>query len=146
VLIDSTAILDYLNELAGPRHALVPCAGPARRSVLRLSVISTTLCEVATARHFEQRRPGSDAQPELLERYRLQIIGGLKALDGASSPTGPLGLMPLDVATISAVVTVEYLARWYPELDVAGFAPALAAVARTLADNEAIARTRSTMT
>jgi glutathione S-transferase len=143
-LIDSAAIFDHLNELAGPRRALVPPGGPARRSVLRLSAIAATLLEQTTAHYFEQQRPASCAQPELLERYHLQIVGGLKALDDASGPTGPIGLKPLDVATISAVVAVEYLAGWYPELDVAGIAPTLASVAAALADDVAFARTRPT--
>ena len=31
VLIESAAILDYLNELAGPERALIPPSGAARR-------------------------------------------------------------------------------------------------------------------
>ncbi|HEY3148702.1 MAG TPA: glutathione S-transferase N-terminal domain-containing protein [Dongiaceae bacterium] len=141
-LIDSAAIFDHLNELAGPRRALVPPEGRARRLVLRISAIGATLLEQTTAHYFEQQRPASCTQPELLERYRLQIIGGLKALDDASGPAGPIGLRPLDVATISAVVAVEYLAGWYAELDVARIAPKLAAVAAGLADDVAFARTR----
>lgn len=143
-LVDSAAILDHLNELAGPGNALMPSRGPARRSVLRLSAIAATLLEQTTAHYFEQQRAAC-AQPELLERYRLQIAGGLKALDDASGPTGPIGPKPLDVATISAVVVVEYLARWYPEFDVARIAPKLAAVAAALADDVAFVRTRPSL-
>jgi len=143
-LIDSTAILDYITELVEPERALVPCAGPARRSVLRLSAISMTLCEQITAHYFEQQRP--TAEPELLERYRVQVIGGLRALDEASGPAGPIGVKPLDIATISAVITVEYLARWYPELDGARIAPRLTSVAASLADDDAFARTRPPIT
>src|SRR5438067_8784017 len=35
-LFDSHAILDYLDELAGPRRALVPASEPERHRVLRI--------------------------------------------------------------------------------------------------------------
>jgi len=140
-LIDSAAIFDHLNELVGPHRALMPSSGPARRSVLRLSAIAATLLEQTTARYFESQR-ASCAQAGLLERYQLQIVGGLKALDEASGPAGPIGRRPFDIATISAVVAVEYLASWYPALELAQFAPRLAAVAAALADDDAFTHTR----
>jgi hypothetical protein len=48
----------------------------------------------------------------------------------------------MDIATICAVVAFEYIPRWYPELDRASVAPALASVAVALADEPAFARTR----
>src|SRR5258708_34582489 len=42
VLIDSAAILDWLDETVGPARALLPRAGPARRRALR---------PIATATH-----------------------------------------------------------------------------------------------
>src|SRR5882672_5277334 len=120
-LIDSAVIVDYINELVGPQAALVPPSGPARRSALRLSAISNTVCEQITAHYREQKR--RDADSALLERYHLQVVGGLKALDAASVRNGPLAAAPLDFATISAVIAVEYLARWYPDLKGADIAP-----------------------
>src|SRR5262249_32064631 len=73
-LIDSTAILDYLAERVGHGQALVPHSGRERRAALRLAAIATTIYEQSTARYFEERRPGGCAQPELLERYRLQTV------------------------------------------------------------------------
>ena len=35
VLIDSGAILDYLDEQVGPIRALIPSSGPARRKILQ---------------------------------------------------------------------------------------------------------------
>ena len=144
-LIDSAAILDHINELVGPERALVPRFGSARRTALQLSAIATTICEQVTAHYFEQQRPSDSAQPELLERYRAQIIGGLKALDVASHSNGPIGIEPLDIATISAVIAFEYAPKWYPELDPAPIAPALASVAAALTNEPAFAHTRPPM-
>jgi glutathione S-transferase len=141
-LVDSAAILDHLNELAGPARPLVPPSGPARRAALRLAAISTTICEQVTARYFERQRPPDCVQSELLERYHLQIVGGLAALDAASGSDGPITIGRLDIATISAVVALEYAPRWYPELDPVSVAPALARVAAGLAHEPAFARTR----
>jgi len=141
-LIDSSAILDHINELVGPTRALIPASGAARRAALRLSAISTTVCEQITARHFEQQRHSGPVQPELLERYNQQIIGGLRALDVASQSNGPIGTKSIDIATISAVTAFEYTQRCYPELDRASVAPTLASVAAALADEPAFARTR----
>ncbi len=141
-LIDSGAILDHINELAGPKRALIPASGAARRAALRLSAISTTVCEQITALYLEQQRHPGSAQSELLERYSQQIIGGLKALDAASQSNGPIGTRSMDIATLSAIVAFEYIPRWYPDLDRASVAPALTTIAAALADEPAFARTR----
>jgi glutathione S-transferase len=39
-LIESAAILDYLDELAGPAKALIPDAGPVRREALRVCALA----------------------------------------------------------------------------------------------------------
>ena len=141
-LIDSSAILDYLAERVGQEQALVPRAGRERRIALRLAAIAATIYEQSTARHFEEQRSGGCAQSELLERYRLQTIGGLKALDEAAGPGGPIGGTPLGIATISAVVACDYARMMHPDLDLAEIAPALTAVAARMADDPAFARTR----
>jgi glutathione S-transferase len=141
-LIDSTAILDHLSELTGSAHVLAPRSGPARRATLRLSAIATTICEQVTARYAERQRPPGCASPELLERYRLQIVGGFSALDTAAGSAGLIGTERLDVAVISAVIAFEYTPRWCPDLDPVKIAPVLAAVAMTLADEPPFARTR----
>ena len=38
-LIDSTAILDHLDECVGPERALTPASGPARRAVATCAVL-----------------------------------------------------------------------------------------------------------
>jgi glutathione S-transferase len=59
ILIDSTAILDYLDSLAGPGRSLTPVAGPARRHVLTLLAVALGANEKLVAglyeRHFRPR-------------------------------------------------------------------------------------------
>jgi glutathione S-transferase len=141
-LVDSGAILDYINELAGSQRALVPPSGAARRAVLRVAAISMTICEQVTAHYLERQRTRGCVQDGLLERYRLQFTGGLKALGASCSSGGPIRADSLDIGTISAIVAFEYAPRWYPELDPGSIAPALATVAAALADEPAFSRTR----
>jgi len=59
MLIDSAAILDYLDQLAGPQRALTPAAGPARRRVLTLLAVAhganEKLVGALYERHFRPR-------------------------------------------------------------------------------------------
>src|SRR3546814_8641473 len=41
VLIDSAAILDWLDEKVGPERALIPPAGPARQRALQILALAT---------------------------------------------------------------------------------------------------------
>src|SRR5215831_5707533 len=65
VLIDSAAILDWLDDTVGPKHALLPQAGPARRRALRLVALSTGAIDKAAASAYERIiRPAARRWPE----------------------------------------------------------------------------------
>jgi len=121
VLIDSTAILDYLNELT-PSAPLIPAGSRARRTTLKLAAIGYGVYEQAASLSFRGREvPEAEAK-----RWKAQILGGLRALDEAARDGGPLRTTPLDAAAITAIVAVEYLARGNPDLEIAPIIPALA--------------------
>ncbi len=141
-LIDSTVILDYINELAGPERSLIPPSGLERRAMLKLAAISTTICEQGTAHYFENQRSKDCIQPDLLERYCLQITGGLRVLDAASGVNSLICQTPLNLATLSAVVAFEYIQMIQPELEPAAIAPNLAQVAHSLSQEPAFQQTR----
>ena len=44
-LIDSSAIIDHLDEIVGPDRVLTPTAGPDRRAVLRLAALMMGACD-----------------------------------------------------------------------------------------------------
>src|ERR1700675_3980017 len=48
-LIESTAILDYLDELVGPEKAMIAARGPERRRGLRICALATGLGEKAVS-------------------------------------------------------------------------------------------------
>ncbi|HMJ14979.1 MAG TPA: glutathione S-transferase family protein [Polyangiaceae bacterium] len=49
VLVESAAILDYLDELAAESAALLPRSGPVRRDGLRVSAFATGLADKAVS-------------------------------------------------------------------------------------------------
>lgn len=81
VLIDSAAILDHLDELAGSDRALLPPSGAERREALRVMALATGCIDKAMAIAYERRR-----SPELIDeawivRCRGQLDAGLAALE-----------------------------------------------------------------
>jgi glutathione S-transferase len=53
-LVDSSAIIDCLDEMAGPARALTPAHGPLRRKVLKVIALATGASEKAVATFFER--------------------------------------------------------------------------------------------
>src|SRR5262249_56364692 len=54
VLIDSAAILDWLDQSVGPERALLPPGGPARRRALRLIARATGAIDKTAAAAYER--------------------------------------------------------------------------------------------
>jgi glutathione S-transferase len=52
-LVESGAILDALDHLAGPERALLPRTGPLRREALRLAALATGLADKAVTLLYE---------------------------------------------------------------------------------------------
>ena len=79
-LIESTAILDYLDETVGPERAMLPPRGEARRKQLRLCALATGLGDKAVSLVYE--RVLRKEQLKLwVERCEAQIGGVLAVLE-----------------------------------------------------------------
>lgn len=80
-LIDSSAILDHLDHLAGP-HSLTPAAGPARRRVLTLLAVALGANEKLVAGLYEQHfRPREAWHKPWLDACDKQVRDGFQWLD-----------------------------------------------------------------
>jgi glutathione S-transferase len=80
VLIDSAAILDHLDELAGAR-ALCPPSGPARRHVLQMTALAQGTLEKAAAVVYERHyHKGPSQSRDWLDRCLGQARAGLDEL------------------------------------------------------------------
>ena len=81
-LIDSTLIIDYLDDLVGSDRALTPSSGAARRQVLRLAMTATGLSERAVQLRTETiRRPPQLQSLEFVQTYHASIRKSLDVLE-----------------------------------------------------------------
>lgn len=78
-LVDSAAILDHLDECAGPERALTPPVGPERRRALYRLAIATGAIDRAMTANAERRR--DHPEPERLARLLRQSTQGFAALE-----------------------------------------------------------------
>jgi glutathione S-transferase len=100
-LIDSAAILDWLDETVGPERALVSPRGPERRRALRLIALATGAIEKIGATVYECLiRPAAYRWPEWIERCRIQGMGGLEALEAETWPERRLGQAEITTACL----------------------------------------------
>jgi glutathione S-transferase len=81
ILIDSAAILDYLDEHAGPTKALLPTSGDQRWKSLRVLASATAACDKAIAINYERRRPAEKVFQDWIARCQTQLDGALRELD-----------------------------------------------------------------
>ena len=90
-LIESAAILDYLDELVGPEKAMIAAQGPARRSGLKTIALATGLGDKSVSLVYERVLRKDDNRSKIwVERCEVQIGGVLEVLEkeraGIASP------------------------------------------------------------
>jgi glutathione S-transferase len=80
VLIDSAAILDHLDEIAGSK-ALIPASGPERRKVLQMTALAQGALEKVAAVVYERHfHPQAHQSVEWITRCLGQARAGLDML------------------------------------------------------------------
>lgn len=79
VLVESSAILDYLDERVGEARAMLPRSGERRRRGLRVCALATGLADKAVSLLIECRLPGT--RRVWVERCEGQIRQALAALE-----------------------------------------------------------------
>ena len=127
-LADSVAILDWIDETAGPDRALLPPRGAARRQALQLMALATGAADKGVAQLYEGAfRPAEKRHEPWVARCRTQMQAALDQLERACADapgTWLLGetLTQADI-TLTAVSTFLHEAL---QLDTARL-PALAA-------------------
>lgn len=80
VVIESHAILDALDQLAGPGKAMMPASGADRRHAQKICALSTGLCDKAVSLVYETVIHNR-ATPAWVERCLSQIAGVLSELE-----------------------------------------------------------------
>jgi glutathione S-transferase len=112
-LIESAAILDYIDEGVGAERALLPRTGRDRRAALRIMALATGATEKGLAQLFEVLfRPEQKRHEPWLERCRTQMHGGLAELDRICAKRGAGQWLIADRMTRADITTtcmVTYL-------------------------------------
>jgi glutathione S-transferase len=125
VLIDSAAILDWLDQTVGPGRALLPAAGAERRRALKRVALATGAIDKIGAAAYERLiRPSALRWPEWIERCRTQGAGAIAAL--AAEPWPPEAA--LDQAQITTACMIRYVRMADPEALPPGRHPSLDAL------------------
>jgi glutathione S-transferase len=84
-LFESTAILDYLDEMVGFPKAMIAPRGPERRRHLRTCALATGLADKAVSLLYE-RVLRQDQSKVWVDRCKVQIGGVLEALEAEREP------------------------------------------------------------
>jgi glutathione S-transferase len=128
-LIESTAILDYLDELVGSEKAMIAEGGPDRRRDLRICALATGLGDKAVSLLYERVLRGDHQSKIWVERCEAQIDGVLEVLEkeraGVASPYW-FG-MRVGHADIAAACVLRFVNEAHPQLFDATRYPALSA-------------------
>jgi glutathione S-transferase len=126
-LIDSTAILDHLDEVVGSQRALLPAGGKARRDALRMLALATGLGDKTVAIVYERRKPADKVDESWIDRCRSQQDGALAALEECCA-SGALSGARLMQPEITVACMLGYVRLRQPATLPAGRYPTLEAL------------------
>ena len=127
-LIESTIILDYIDELVGPEKAMLPGSGVDRRKHLRICALATGLGDKAVSLLYE-RVLRKEPLALWVERCQAQIGDVLAVLEAerAKVTTSYWLGMRIGHADIAVACVVRFTREAHPQLFEVSHYPALAA-------------------
>ncbi|NEW87324.1 glutathione S-transferase family protein [Rhodopseudomonas sp. WA056] len=127
-LIESTAILDYLDELVGPAMAMIAESGSARRQVLKVCALATGLGDKAVSLVYERvlRQQQSDVWVARCEAQIGSVLDVLEAQRAAIATPFWFG-DTIGHADIAVACVLRFTGEAHPHLFDAARHPALAA-------------------
>lgn len=141
-LIDSAAILDHIDELAGPPRALLPPSGADRRRAQKLIALAVGAGEKTVSAFYENtRRPADKQYQPWLEECESQIDGGYAEIEAATGDGWLVGGR-LTQADITAVSMLGFTAKVLPDFLERHSYPRLQALAARCEALPAFAETR----
>jgi glutathione S-transferase len=121
-LIDSAAILDWLEQSVGPERALLPPGGPSRQHALQIVALASGVIDKVMASAYERLvRPERYRWPDWISRCRTQAEGGIAALAAHVWPVDGR----LDQASITTACMIHYVRQADPDLLPASRYPSL---------------------
>jgi glutathione S-transferase len=131
-LMESSAILDYLDERAGPERALIPRSGQERRETLRIMAIATGAAEKGVLQVYETVfRPADKRHRPWTDRCNTQMHAALAELDRTAAARAGSWLVGdrMSQADITATCVYTFLVEAPVTQCAAPSYPGLAAIA-----------------
>jgi len=110
-IVDSAAILDHLDELAGD-NSLMPSSGIARRKALYQLALTTGAIDRAMTANAERRRTPPD--DERLNRLLRQCRNGFTAIEGILQNDDYFGGDKIGQPDVTAVVGLTFVEHIFP--------------------------------
>jgi glutathione S-transferase len=128
VLIESTAILDHLDEHVGPARAMIAAKGEPRRYALKICALATGLADKAVSLVYERVLRKEQVSKIWVERCQTQIGGVLEVLEKERARvTSPFWFgAAIGHADIAVACVLRFLNEAHPHLFDAARYPALA--------------------
>ena len=135
VLIESYAILDYLDESVVEKKRLIPKNGPGRRRVMKDTAIGVGSMDRAQWAAYEYRhRPQEKVHEPWVQHNDAKALAGLHFLDGLAAFAGTTGWLSgskdITQSDITAVVAYSFIEKFRPGLSLAEDVPSLSAFAQ----------------
>jgi glutathione S-transferase len=117
VLIESFAIIDWLEETAPAGRRLLPPSGVERMRRLQGVALANTLAEKAVALSAERiRRPKELHWPDEIARVDMQVAKALEIAEAHTPESGFTGAGGApDGATVAIVTAYDFTAKVFPE-------------------------------
>ena len=133
VLVDSHAMLDYLDSLVPAERALFPASEPARHLALAVAGLAAGFADKAVTLFYEKRMH-RDVSQSWVERCRAQMAAALAALeaDRAGRPGSYWFGDRIGHADIMVAAALRFAAEAHPGVVSLAASPALAAAAARL--------------
>lgn len=137
VVIETHAILDWLDSLAAPDAVLLPAGQPDRRRALKTITLATGIADKAVSLFYEKRLH-EQVSDVWVERCRSQILGTMALLeqDRAARPGDVWFGDRIGHADIAVAATLRFLGEAHPGLAPLAAYPTLAADAARLEATE----------
>lgn len=110
-LVDSSAIIDFLDERAGEAKSLTPHGGDMRRRINAVVAIALGTADKYVAAFYEtHKRPESHVWRPWLDRLEQQVRQGLDALEARFVGPWMMGgdMTQADVTTVVVIDTIRF--------------------------------------
>jgi glutathione S-transferase len=115
VLVESSAILDHVDETVPANRALLPHHGSPRRQALQRLALATGVCDKLVAIGYEMtRRPADKRYQPWIDQCGSQALGGLTALEAAMDKAPWVAGDRITQGDFAAAVALDLAAKVTP--------------------------------